>query len=64
MCADVRRAMKHAGALDKIPSDHIFLELSDALAVARTKQVEALSDQELEDFSDDEANEDSYVTKM
>ncbi|XP_076471016.1 prestin-like [Babylonia areolata] len=62
--ADVRRAMKHAGAFDKIPRDHIFLELSDAVAVARTKQVEALSQQELEDFSDEEANEDSYVTKM
>ena len=62
--ADVRRAMKHAGAFEKIPSDHIFLEVSDAIAVARTKQVEALSEQELEDFSDEEANEDSYVTKM
>ena len=62
--ADVRRAMKHAGAFDKIPVENIFLELSDAVAVAKTKQVEALSQQELEDFSDEEANEDSYVTKM
>ena len=62
--ADVRRAMKHAGAFDKIPIENIFLELSDAVAVAKTKQVEALSQQELEDFSDEEANEDSYVTKM
>ncbi|KAK7476923.1 hypothetical protein BaRGS_00031862 [Batillaria attramentaria] len=53
--ADVRRAMKHAGALDKIPSDHIFFELNDAVAVARTKIVEALTQQELEDFSDEEA---------
>ncbi|KAL8602028.1 hypothetical protein ACOMHN_008519 [Nucella lapillus] len=62
--AEVRRAMKHAGAFDKIPQDHIFLELTDAIAVARTKQVEALSQQDMEDFSDEEANEDSYVTKM
>ncbi|XP_076451075.1 prestin-like [Babylonia areolata] len=62
--ADVQRAMKHAGAFDKIPRDHIFLELSDAIAVAKTKQVEALSQQELEDFSDEEATEDSYVTRM
>ncbi|KAL8614366.1 hypothetical protein ACOMHN_007704 [Nucella lapillus] len=62
--ADVRRAMKHAGAFDKIPADNIFLEVSDAIAVARTKQVEALTKQELEDFSDEEATEDSYVTRM
>ncbi|XP_070200856.1 prestin-like isoform X1 [Littorina saxatilis] len=62
--AAVRRAMKHAGAFDKIPHENFFLEVSDAVAVAKTKQVEALSQAELEDFSDEEAEEDSYVTKM
>jgi hypothetical protein len=56
--------MKHAGVFDKIPSDHFFVEVADAIAVARTKQVEALSLQDMEDFSDDEAIESSYVTKM
>lgn len=60
----VRRAMKHAGVFDKIPQDHFFLEVPDAIAVARTKQVEAFSEQELEDFTEEEANEQSYVTKM
>lgn len=60
---EVRRTMEHASTYDKIPKAHVFLEVHDAIAVARMGTVQPLP-AVLEDFSDDEAGEDSYITKM
>ncbi|XP_041366122.1 sulfate transporter-like [Gigantopelta aegis] len=60
---DMRRAMKHAGCFDKIPQDNIFLDVYDALSVAKIQHILPLLP-DLDDFSDEEAAEDSYVTKM
>ena len=62
--ADVRRAMTAADAFSKIRNENIFVDLTDAIIVAMSKNVEALSKTQLQDFSDAEAIEDSYITKM
>ncbi|XP_059156866.1 prestin-like isoform X2 [Physella acuta] len=62
--ADMRRAMEHAGAFDKIPRNHLFLDIHDAIAIAKPERILPLEAEALEDFSDEEAIEDSYVTKM
>ncbi|KAH9503337.1 hypothetical protein Btru_072768 [Bulinus truncatus] len=61
---DIRRALEHAGAFEKIPRDHLFIDLHDAIAVAKPQRTLPLSLDALEDFSDEEATEDSYITKM
>ncbi|RUS73515.1 hypothetical protein EGW08_018730 [Elysia chlorotica] len=62
--ADMRNAMEHAGVFQKIPRDHLFVDVHDAVAVAKPQRPLPLEAEALEDFSDDEAIEDSYVTKM
>ncbi|XP_012941796.1 prestin-like [Aplysia californica] len=61
---DMRRAMEQARVFDKIPRDHLFLDVQDALVVAKPLRTLPLASDALEDFSDEEAIEDSYVTKM
>ncbi|XP_071099651.1 prestin-like [Haliotis cracherodii] len=59
----MREAMKHAGVFNKIPQENIFLDLYDALAVAKIQRaIPMLLD--VTDYSDDEAAEDSYITKL
>lgn len=61
--ADVRNTMEHAGTFDKIPQKHVFLELHDAIAIAKSQSTGPLPTH-LEDFTYDEAAEESYVTNM
>jgi hypothetical protein len=61
--ADIRRTMVHAETYKKIPEHHIFVELHDAIAVARSQSIGPLP-RSLEDFTYDEAAEESYVTNM
>ncbi|ESO97404.1 hypothetical protein LOTGIDRAFT_53031, partial [Lottia gigantea] len=49
--ADMRDAMLHSGVYDKISNDHIFVNVDDALAVARTHKIIPLPSG-LGDFSD------------
>ncbi|VDH94005.1 solute carrier family 26, member 5 [Mytilus galloprovincialis] len=60
VAASVRDTMEHAGTFEKIPQHHIFLELHDAIAVARSKAVVPLQPF-LEDFTYDEAAEESTL---
>ncbi|XP_050410716.1 sulfate transporter isoform X2 [Patella vulgata] len=62
--ATMRDAMKHAGVYEKIGLENVFVELSDAVAVAKTHKIIPLPSSGLGDFSDDEAAEDSYVTNL
>jgi len=62
--ADMLRSMEHAGSFEKIPRDHLFVDVQDALVVAKPLRTLPLSSDALDNFSDDEANEDSYVTKL
>ncbi|KAK0053470.1 prestin [Biomphalaria pfeifferi] len=62
--ADMRRALEHAGAFEKIPRDNLFIDLHDAIAVAKPLRTLPLAAEALEDFSDEEATEDSYITKI
>ncbi|XP_021339622.1 pendrin-like isoform X2 [Mizuhopecten yessoensis] len=61
--ADIRNTMDHAGVFDKIPKGNFFIDLEDAIAVAKNMAVQTVPIN-LEDFSDDEAAEDSYITRM
>lgn len=61
--ADIRRTMAHAETYQKIPEHHIFVELHDAIAIARSQTIGPLP-RSLEDFTYDEAAEESYVTNM
>lgn len=62
--ADMRRAMEHAGVFDKIPRQNVFIDVHDAVAVAKPQRILPLTLEALEDFTEEEAIEDSYVTKM
>ena len=62
-CYSMLRTMKHAGIFDKIPQSNIFISVYDAIAVAKVESVSPLP-AHFEDFSDDEAAEDSYITRM
>ncbi|CAG5135998.1 unnamed protein product [Candidula unifasciata] len=61
---DMRNAMEHAGVFAKIPKDHLFIDVHDAVAVAKPQRTLPLPEEALEDFSDEEATEDSYITRM
>lgn len=61
---DMRRAMEHASVFTKIPRDHLFIDVHDAVAVAKAQRTLPLPQEALEDFSDEEATEDSYITKI
>ena len=61
--ADVRRTMEHAGVFDNIPKDRVFLDIIDAIAVAKLEMVLPIPES-LEDFTFEEAEEDQYVTNM
>ncbi|PVD33876.1 hypothetical protein C0Q70_05138 [Pomacea canaliculata] len=60
----MRRSLQHAGVFDKIPQDNFFFQLEDAVAVAKKHKVASLSPKNLEDYSDDEAAEGSFMTKI
>ncbi|KAK3101702.1 hypothetical protein FSP39_005661 [Pinctada imbricata] len=62
-CQEMLKTMKHAEIFEKIPTSNIFLSVYDAIAVAKVESVSPLP-AHLEDFSDDEAAEDSYITRM
>ena len=61
--ADVRETMEHAGVFETIPKERVFLEIYDAIAVAKLEMVVPISGS-LEDFTFEEAEEDKYVTNM
>ncbi|PVD33880.1 hypothetical protein C0Q70_05142 [Pomacea canaliculata] len=58
--AGMLRTLKITGVLDKVPREHVFIDLEDAITVAKNHKVAALSAENLNDFPDD----DSYMTKM
>ncbi|XP_071099652.1 prestin-like [Haliotis cracherodii] len=60
---DMRKAMKHADVFNKIPQENIFLDLNDALAVAKIQRTIPML-LGVTDYSDEEAAEDSYITKL
>lgn len=61
---DVRQTMYFAGVFDTIPKDNIFVDVLDAIAVAKLEMVVPLPVEGLEDFSYEEAAEDKYVTNL
>ena len=61
--ADVRHTMEQAGVFDTIPKERVFLEIYDAIAVAKLEMVIPITGS-LEDFTFEEAEEDKYVTNM
>lgn len=58
--AGMLRTLKITGVLDKVPREHVFIDLEDAITVAKNHKVVALSAENLNDFPDN----DSYMTKM
>lgn len=61
---DVRQTMKFAGVFDTIPQDNIFVDVLDAIAVAKLEMVVPIPEEGLEDFTYEEAAEDKYVTNI
>lgn len=57
------QTMVHAGVIDRYTKSNIFLTLSDAISQARIENVEK-KNVDFSDFSDEEAAEDSYITKL
>ena len=60
---DVRQTLDYAGVFNTIPREYLFIDVHDAIAVAKMESVLPLASN-LGDFSEDEAAEDSYVTKI
>lgn len=61
---DVRQTLFHAGVFDTIPKDNIFVDVLDAIAVAKLEMVVPIPEEGLEDFTIEEAAEDKYVTNI
>ena len=61
---DVRQTMHFAGVFDTIPKDNIFVDVLDAIAVAKLEMVVPIPEEGLEDFTIEEAAEDKYVTNI
>ncbi|XP_052802493.1 prestin-like [Mya arenaria] len=64
ICYDVRQTMHFAGVFEIIPQEHIFVDVLDAIAVAKLEMVVPIPEEGLEDFSYEEAAEDKYVTHI
>ncbi|XP_048729626.2 sulfate transporter-like [Ostrea edulis] len=60
---DMIKTMMQAGIFDKIPKGNLFLTLYDAIAVAKTQSIRPLPPV-VEDYDDEEAAEDSYITNI
>ena len=61
---DVRQTMNQAGVFDVIPKEHIFVDILDAIAIAKLESVLPLPEEGLEDFTIEEAAEDKYITMV
>ena len=64
VCFDVRQTMMHAGVFDTIPQENFFVDLWDAVAVAKLEMVVPIPEEGLQEFSMEEAAEDKYVTHI
>lgn len=60
---EMRRTMKNAGTFDVIPQRNMFIDISDAVSIAKAEKMLPLPE-ELSDFSDEEAAESSYITNL
>ena len=61
---DVRQTLLHAGVFDTIPQEHVFVDILDAVAVAKLEAVVPIPEEGLEDFTYEEATEDKYITNI
>lgn len=64
ICYDVRQTMRQAGVFDTIPQEHVFVDILDAVAVAKLEAVVPIPEEGLEDFTYEEAAEDKYITHI
>lgn len=60
---DMIKTMTQASVFDRIPKENLFLTVYDAIAVAKTQSIRPLPPV-VEDFDDEEAAEDSYITNI
>ena len=60
---NIRQTMLHAGVIEHYTNSNIFVTVGDAITQARIENVQK-KNVDLSDFSDEEAAEDSYVTKL
>lgn len=64
ICYDVRQTMLQAGVFDTIPQENVFVDILDAIAVAKLEAVVPIPEEGLEDFTYEEAAEDKYITNI
>ncbi|CAG5135996.1 unnamed protein product [Candidula unifasciata] len=57
--AVIRSTMRKAGVFDKIPESHFFLDVHDAVSYAKPQRPEPIRPENMEDFTDAEAIENS-----
>lgn len=60
----VREILKHAGVFNTIPKENVFLDIYDAIVVAREAMVLPIPEEGLADFTFEEAAEDKFVTHI
>ncbi|CAG5135995.1 unnamed protein product [Candidula unifasciata] len=59
--AAIRSTMRKAGVFDKIPESHFFLDVHDAVSYAKPQRPEPIRPENMQDFTDAEAIENSRV---
>ncbi|GAB1598408.1 prestin-like [Argonauta hians] len=61
---NVRRSLEQAGVLDVYPRNNIFVTVSNAITHTRIINRESMSHLDLKNFTDEDAAEYSYITKL
>ncbi|XP_052241332.1 prestin-like [Dreissena polymorpha] len=61
---DVRQIMANADVFDTVPKENIFIDILDAVAVAKLEMILPFPEEGLEDFTIEEAAEDNNVTHI
>ncbi|BFZ04868.1 hypothetical protein BsWGS_07907 [Bradybaena similaris] len=57
--AGIRNTMRLAGVFDKIPESHVFLDVHDAVSYAKPQRPQPIRPENIRDFTDEEAIENS-----
>ncbi|CAG5135997.1 unnamed protein product, partial [Candidula unifasciata] len=62
--AAIRKTMRLAGVFDKIPESHFFVDVHDAVSYARPQRPEPIRPENIRDFSEEEAIENSRAVNI
>ncbi|BFZ04869.1 hypothetical protein BsWGS_07908 [Bradybaena similaris] len=62
--ASIRKTMRLAGVFDKIPESHFFVDVHDAVSYARPQRPQPIRPENIRDFTEEEAIENSRAVNI